>query len=77
MEVGARVEAYEVGGAIRHIQSAYFTFVAPDDKGNPIELPEMAPQNKVFHFSFSYNTSWYHSNDIKFIAYQDLLVLWN
>lgn len=57
MEVGARVEAYEVGGAIRHIQSAYFTFVAPDDKGNPIELPEMAPQNKVFHFSFSYNTS--------------------
>ena len=54
MEVGARVEAYEVGGAIRHIQSAYFTFVAPDDKGNPIELPEMKPQNKVCHIFFTF-----------------------
>ena len=59
MEVGARVEAYEVGGAIRHSQSAYFTFVAPDDKGNPIELPEMKPQNKVYH-NFSYLNYYYY-----------------
>ena len=50
MEVGARVEAYEVGGPIRHIQSAYFTFVAPDDKGNPVELPKMKAENKVRFF---------------------------
>jgi len=47
MEVGARVEAYEVGGEIRHIQSAYFTFIAPDENGDPRTLPKMKAMNKV------------------------------
>eukprot|EP00111_Clytia_hemisphaerica_P007195 TCONS_00020904-protein len=46
MEVGARVEAYAVGGETRHIQSAFFTFIAPDEKGNPKVLPNMKPMNK-------------------------------
>ena len=47
MEVGVRVEAYAVGGFTRHIQSAYFTFVSPDENGNPLQLPKMMAINKV------------------------------
>ena len=47
MEVGVRTEAYAVGGPIRHIQSAYFTFMAPDENGNPIQLPKVYSKTKV------------------------------
>ena len=33
IEVGCRVEAYSVGGEARHINSAFFIFVAPNKKG--------------------------------------------
>ena len=42
-----RVDAYAVGGATRHIESAYFTFIAPDEKGNPATLPCLRPANEV------------------------------
>ena len=41
MEVGCRVEAYEVGGLVRHINSAFFIFVAPDENGDPTKLPAL------------------------------------
>eukprot|EP00794_Sanderia_malayensis_P007088 gene7088-7888_t len=51
LEVGVRVDAYAVGGPKRHIESAYFTFIAPDDKGNPTMLPQMRSENEdVFLF---------------------------
>lgn len=49
MEVGVRVEAYAVGGETRHIQSAYFTFIAPDGTGNLKQLPKIAASSKK-HF---------------------------
>eukprot|EP00795_Rhopilema_esculentum_P000351 gene351-10014_t len=48
LEVGVRVDAYAVGGATRHIESAYFTFIAPDEKGNPSTLPSLRPANEGF-----------------------------
>ena len=47
LEVGVRVDAYAVGCELRHIESAYFTFIAPDDMGNPITLLSMRPENEV------------------------------
>ena len=47
MEVGVRVEAYETGGQVRHIQSAYITFISPDKDGNPEQLPAIARTTKV------------------------------
>ena len=41
MEVGCRVEAYEIGGDLRHVNSAFLIFVAPDDKGVPKTLPPL------------------------------------
>lgn len=45
-----RVEAYAVGGETRHIQSAYFTFIAPDGTGNLKQLPKIAASSKVRTF---------------------------
>jgi len=45
MEVGVRVEAEELlSGRRRHTNSCYLTFVAVDDKGKPIEVPELRPE---------------------------------
>ncbi|CAH3114424.1 unnamed protein product [Porites lobata] len=35
MEVGCRVEAYSIGGEVRHVNSAFLIFVAPDKTGAP------------------------------------------
>ncbi|OQX10816.1 MAG: acyl-CoA thioesterase [Desulfobulbaceae bacterium A2] len=42
MEIGVRVEAENLqSGAIRHIASAYLTFVALDSKGQPTPVPQL------------------------------------
>ena len=41
MEVGCRVEAYSIGGHVRHVNSAFLIFVAPDEKGVPQMLPTL------------------------------------
>jgi acyl-CoA hydrolase len=47
MEIGVRVLAEDYRTTSRrHIVSAYFTFVATDDQGNPIEVPEVIPETK-------------------------------
>ena len=44
MEIGVRVEAEDLAtGSIRHISSAYLTFVAIDDQGKPRPVPEYRP----------------------------------
>lgn len=50
MEVGVRVDAYAVGGLTRHIQSAYLTFISPDQNGNPKALPNISATDKESHF---------------------------
>lgn len=46
MEIGVRVEAEELSsGVIRHIASAYLTFVALDDKGVPTPVPKRIIQD--------------------------------
>jgi len=47
MEIGVRVlaEKYSTGER-RHIVSAYFTFVAMDEKGAPTEIPAVIPETK-------------------------------
>jgi acyl-CoA hydrolase len=43
MEVGVRAEAEDlITGTVRHIASAYLTFVAIDEAGNPKTLPPLA-----------------------------------
>ncbi len=40
MEIGVRAEAEDIiSGRVRHIASAYLTFVALDEKGKPKEVP--------------------------------------
>ena len=42
MEIGVRAEAEDILSAqLRHIASAYLTFVALDEKGNPKEVPPL------------------------------------
>ena len=42
MEIGVRVEAQEIrSGKSRHTNSCYFTMVAVDEDGNPVEVPEL------------------------------------
>jgi acyl-CoA hydrolase len=42
MEIGVRVEAEDLlTGEIRHVASAYLTFVAVNEKGRPVEVPEL------------------------------------
>ncbi|MDK2964127.1 MAG: hypothetical protein PWQ29_1521 [Verrucomicrobiota bacterium] len=47
MDVGVRVEAENCRtGAVRHISSAYLTFVALDDSGHPTEVPPLVLENE-------------------------------
>ncbi|PJE26316.1 putative acyl-CoA thioester hydrolase [Pseudooceanicola marinus] len=42
MEIGVRVEAQEIrSGKSRHTNSCYFTMVAVDEDGSPVEVPEL------------------------------------
>lgn len=46
MEVGVRVEAEELlTGRRRHTNSCYLTFVAVDEQGRPVEVPEVRPES--------------------------------
>ena len=48
MEVGVRVEREEAETGLReHCLSGYFTFVALDAKGDPAEVPPIAPGNEI------------------------------
>ncbi|MDY0131565.1 MAG: acyl-CoA thioesterase [Desulforegulaceae bacterium] len=44
MEIGVRVEAEDLlTGEVRHVASAYLTFVAVNDQGKPVEVPQVLP----------------------------------
>ena len=48
MEIGIRVEAEDIrAGTRRHTNSCYFTMVAVDDEGRPVEVPPLVPANEV------------------------------
>ena len=48
MEIGVRVEGEKMRtGEVRHIASAYLTFVALDHKGRPSPIPEYKPACKA------------------------------
>lgn len=47
MEIGAKVVAENSVGELRHIVSAYFTFVALDEFNHPTEIPSLITENKV------------------------------
>nr|WP_296767827.1 acyl-CoA thioesterase [Rhodococcus sp. (in: high G+C Gram-positive bacteria)] len=48
MEVGIRVETENIQrGDTRHTNSCYFTMVAVDDDGKPLELPPLEPVTTV------------------------------
>ena len=45
MEIGARVEAENsYTGDVRHILSAFFTFVALDENDRPVDVPPVVPE---------------------------------
>jgi acyl-CoA hydrolase len=45
MEIGLRVSAENsFSGEIKHILSAYFTFVALDEQGKPTKVPLLTPE---------------------------------
>jgi uncharacterized protein (TIGR00369 family) len=47
MEVGVRVEAENLyTGEVRHVASAYITFVSVDEQGNPIPVPPLLLESK-------------------------------
>ncbi len=47
MEIGVRVEGEDMkSGEVRHIASAYLTFVALGTNGKPIPIPEYTPTDK-------------------------------
>jgi len=48
MEIGVKVvaEHYETG-IRRHILSAYFTFIALDNKRQPVEVPALVPETEL------------------------------
>jgi acyl-CoA hydrolase len=44
MEIGVRVEAEDLlTGEIRHVASAYLTFVAVSEEGKPVNVPKVNP----------------------------------
>jgi acyl-CoA hydrolase len=46
IEVGVRVEAENLlSGTKRHTNSCYLTFVAIDDAGKPVRVPDVLPEN--------------------------------
>jgi acyl-CoA hydrolase len=46
MEVGVRVEAENLlSGVRRHTNSCYLTFVAVDEAGRPVPVPQVVPEN--------------------------------
>lgn len=48
MEIGVKVSAeHHKTGEQKHILSAYFTFVAVDEYGTPIEVPQVEPESKM------------------------------
>ncbi|MDO3720582.1 acyl-CoA thioesterase [Marinobacter sp. chi1] len=54
MEIGARVEAENsYTGEVRHILSAYFTFVALDESGKPVDVPQVIPETDAQKRRFS------------------------
>ena len=47
MEIGLRVKAENAfSGELHHILSAYFTFVALDDRGKPTPVPKVLPETQ-------------------------------
>ena len=47
MEIGAKVEAENsYTGETRHILSAFFTFVALDEHGKPVDVPQVIPETE-------------------------------
>jgi len=47
MEIGAKVEAENsYTGEVRHILSAFFTFVALDEHGKPVDVPGVIPETE-------------------------------
>lgn len=50
MEVGVRVEAEDLtSGKRRHTNSCYLTFVAVDEHGRPVEVPDIVPETPDEH----------------------------
>ena len=48
MEIGVKVEAeHYKTGEVRHILSAYFTFIALDDNRKPTEVPPVLPETPI------------------------------
>jgi len=48
MEIGVRVEAENIrSGERRHTNSCYFTMVAVDDAGRPVEVPPLALETAI------------------------------
>jgi acyl-CoA hydrolase len=48
MEVGVRVEAENaVTGEVRHTSTAYLTMVAVDEKGTPVEAPDLMVEGEA------------------------------
>ncbi len=47
MEIGVKVFSQTIKtGALEHANSAYLTFVALDDDGNPVRVPQVAPEDE-------------------------------
>jgi acyl-CoA hydrolase len=47
MEVGVRVEVEDIHtGHLRHVNTGYLTFVAIDDIGHPVPVPEAVPHSE-------------------------------
>jgi acyl-CoA hydrolase len=48
MEVGVRVDAEDIfTGKVRRVASAYLTFVAVNEKGRPVSVPEILPETET------------------------------